>query len=53
MLCNLRDRDNLGTLLVDREIPHAVRIADTSISWNSAAASSRGRHPNSATTPRR
>lgn len=28
MLCNLRDRDNLGILLVDQEIRQALRIAD-------------------------
>lgn len=28
MLCDLRDRDNLGILLVDQEIRHALRIAD-------------------------
>lgn len=28
MLCNLRDRENLGILLVDQEIRQALRIAD-------------------------
>ena len=28
MLRDLRDRDNLGILLVDQEIRHALRIAD-------------------------
>lgn len=28
MLCDLRDRDNLGILLVDQEIRHALPIAD-------------------------